>query len=221
MSEHPKKQKNTAPDSPREIRAGAIRSEGRLGSFEWVESLIIAIIVVGVVFTFVFRIITVNGDSMYPNLQHNDRLVVSSWFYTPKKGDVVILKRTEGLNEAIVKRVIATAGDRVYLDYDAGEVYVNGERLDETVYLDEDVHTYQPDTRYDLLDMPPEGLVVPDGHIFVLGDNRGVSLDSRYTDVGMVDTRYVMGKAQFTIFPFSRFGGVLNQPALTDGASAQ
>ncbi len=217
MSEHPKKQKDLVPETPNEPRSGAIRSEGRLGSFEWVESLIIAIIIVGVVFTFVFRIITVNGDSMYPNLQHNDRLVVSSWFYTPKKGDVVILKRTEGLNEAIVKRVIATAGDRVYLDYGAGEVYVNGERLDETVYLDEDVRTYQPDTRYDLLDMPPEGLEVPDGHIFVLGDNRKVSLDSRYTDVGMVDTRYVLGKAQFTIFPFSRFGGVINEPAQPAG----
>ncbi len=198
-----------------EVRSGAIRSETRLGSFEWVESLIIAIVVVGVVFTFLFRIVTVSGDSMWPNLHNNDRLVVSSWFYTPAKGDVVILKRTKGLTEPIVKRVIATEGDKIYIDYEAGDVYVNDHLLDESAYLDSNVKTYlSASSSQEALDMPEEGLVVPQGHIFVLGDNRTVSLDSRYASVGMVDTHYVLGKAQFMIFPFSRFGGVRNEAAV-------
>ncbi len=212
MSEEKKNQKEALAATEGGARSGAIRSEARLGSFEWVESLIIAIIVVGVIFTFVFRIITVNGQSMYPNLHNNDRLVVSSWFYNPSKGDVVILKRTEGLNEPIVKRVIATEGDKVAIR--DGQVYLNDQLLDETAYLDESVETFLPSTHAELMDELEEGMVVPEGCIFVLGDNRGDSMDSRYTAVGMVDTRYVLGKAQFTIFPFSRFGGVADEAAV-------
>ena len=212
MSEEKKNQKEALVATEGGARSGAIRSEARLGSFEWVESLIIAIIVVGVIFTFVFRIITVNGQSRYPNLHHNDRLVVSSWFYNPSKGDVVILKRTEGLNEPIVKRVIATEGDKVAIR--DGHVYLNDQLLDETAYLDESVETFLPSTHAELMDELEEGMVVPEGCIFVLGDNRGDSMDSRYTAVGMVDTRYVLGKAQFTIFPFSRFGGVADEAAV-------
>lgn len=188
-------------------KAGTIRSDVRIASFDWVESLIIAIVVVGVIFTFIFRIVTVSGTSMFPNLQNSDRIVVSSWFYTPQQGDVVVLKKTVGLDEAIVKRVIATEGQTVYIDYNAGDVYVDGQRLDETEYLGE-MKTYRPQTSDVLIDMPEGGLTVPEGHIFVLGDNRDVSLDSRYEKVGMVDVRYILGKAQFTLFPFNRFGFV-------------
>ncbi|MDD5953110.1 MAG: signal peptidase I [Oscillospiraceae bacterium] len=200
-----KKTQETDLASPQDARAGAIRSDVRIASFDWVESLIIAIIVVGVVFTFVFRIVTVSGTSMVPNLQNNDRIIVSSWFYQPKQGDVVVLKKTVGLNEPIVKRVIATEGQTVYLDYDHGEVYVDGKKLDETEYLGE-MKTYRPQTSEILIAMPEGGVTVPEGHIFVLGDNREVSLDSRYEKVGMVDTRYILGKAQLKLFPFNRFG---------------
>ncbi len=202
-----KKKAEETGSAPGGVRAGTIQSDVRIASFDWVESLIIAIVVVGVIFTFVFRIVTVSGSSMFPNLQDGDRVVVSSWFYTPKQGDVVVLKRTEGLDEPIVKRVIATEGQTVYIDYDAGDVYVDGKKLDETEYLG-DLKTYLPQTVDVLLDMPAEGLVVPEGCIFVLGDNRTVSLDSRYVVVGMVDVRYVLGKAQLTLFPFNRFGFV-------------
>ena len=188
-------------------KAGTIRSDVRIASFDWVESLIIAIIVVGIIFTFIFRIVTVSGTSMFPNLQDSDRIIVSSWFYQPKQGDVVVLKRTVGLDEPIVKRVIATEGQTVYIDYAAGDVYVDGGKLDETSYLG-DKKTYMPHSADVLIDMPEGGLTVPAGHIFVLGDNRDVSLDSRYEKVGMVDERYILGKAQFTVFPFGRFGVV-------------
>lgn len=203
MARH-KKKDNNLPDGVG-AKAGTIKSDVRIGSFDWVESLIIAIVVVGIIFTFIFRIVTVSGTSMFPNMQHNDRVIVSSWFYQPQQGDVVVLKRTEGLNEPIVKRVIATEGQTVYLDYAQGDVYVDGVKLDETEYLG-DAKTYKPQTTDELLEMPAEGLVVPAGHIFVLGDNRDVSLDSRYVSVGMVDNRYILGKAQLTLFPFNRFG---------------
>lgn len=189
------------------VKAGTVRSDVRIASFDWVESLMIAVVVVGIIFTFIFRIVTVSGTSMHPNLQNNDRIIVSSWFYKPQPGDVVVLKKTVGLNEPIVKRVIATEGQTVYIDGEKGDVYVDGKKLDETEYLG-DMKTYLPNSADALLEMPEGGLTVPAGCIYVLGDNRDVSLDSRYEKVGMVDTRYVLGKAQFTLFPFGRFGGV-------------
>lgn len=198
-------------------KPGTVRSDVRIASFDWVESLVIAVVVVGIVFTFLFRIVTVSGASMFPNLQNQDKLIVSNWFYTPQQGDVVVLKKTVGLNEPIVKRVIATEGQNVYIDYDKGDVYVDHQKLDETDYLG-DMKTYLPNTADILLDMPKEGLDVPKGYIFVLGDNREVSLDSRYEKVGMVDVRYVLGKAQFTLFPFERFGVVESYDIGTEAA---
>ena len=183
---------------------GSIKTGGVAACFDWTESLVIAVVVVGLIFTFIFRIVTVSGSSMDPNLHNGDRLVISSWSYKPQQFDVVVLKRTVGLDEPIIKRVIATAGQRVYIDYDEGAVYVDGEKLDESAYLSPSVVTTRPVE--DMLEFPEEGLVVPEGHIFVLGDNRRVSLDSRYTLVGMVDERYVLGKALLNIFPLNHMG---------------
>ena len=97
---------------------------------------------------------------------------------------------------------------RVYIDYDEGAVYVDGEKLDESAYLPENVKTTKPLSSEKLIEFPEEGLVVPEGHIFVLGDNRSVSLDSRFEAVGMVDERYVLGKALFKIYPFNHIGTI-------------
>ena len=137
-----------------------------------------------------------------------ESVVISSWSYKPQQFDVVVLKRTVGLDEPIVKRVIATEGQRVYIDYDEGAVYVDGEKLDESAYLSENVKTTKPLSSEKLIEFPEEGLVVPEGHIFVLGDNRSVSLDSRFEAVGMVDERYVLGKALFKIYPFNHIGTI-------------
>ena len=141
--------------------------------FEWMDSLIAAVIAVVLLFTFFFRVVTVDGSSMQPNLYSGDRLVVSSYFYTPSPGDVVVLKRTQGLPEPIVKRVIAVGGQEVDIDYQKGIVYVDGEPLDESAYIQNGI-THEPYTTEPLLEFPQ---VVPEGYIFVLGDNREISED--------------------------------------------
>lgn len=175
-----------------------------ISCFEWMESLIIALIAVVILFTFLFRIVTVDGTSMMPNLHSGDRLIVSSYFYQPKQGDIIVLKRTVGLPKPIVKRVIALEGQEVDIDYFTGTVYVDGQALDESAYIENGI-TFEPATSEPLLTFPQ---TVPEGHIFVLGDNRGVSEDSRFEAVGMVDERYIMGKAEWIVFPMSRFGRI-------------
>lgn len=167
-------------------------------SFEWTEALITSLIVVVILFTFIFRVVNVSGPSMLPNLRSNDRVVLSSYFYKPQRGDVVVITHTQKLNEPIIKRVIALENQTVDIDYAKGIVSVDGVALDESAYIENGI-TNQP-TDYTF------PLTVPKGHVFVLGDNREVSNDSRSSDVGMIDERYILGKAEMIVFPFDRFG---------------
>jgi signal peptidase I len=168
--------------------------------YEWMEALIASLIVVVVVFTFLFRVVNVSGSSMLPTLESNDRVLLSSLFYTPKQGDVVVISRTVGLSKPIIKRVIATEGQTVDIDFEKGLVLVDGEPLDESAYIENGITTQYSDFTF-----PME---VPEGCVFVLGDNRPVSKDSRSKDVGMVDERYILGKAEWIVFPFDRFGKI-------------
>ena len=145
------------------------------------------------VFTFVIRLIGVDGHSMVPTLQDGDRLLVmNSMLYDDYKyGDIVVLRKETFMQEPIVKRVIATAGQTVDIDFDEGVVYVDGRALEED-YINE--RTYlEEGTEFPL--------TVPEGSIFVMGDNRNRSSDSRDSRLGTVDTRYVIGKAVFLAFP--------------------
>ncbi len=164
--------------------------------FEWVEALITALITVVILFTFLFRIVNVSGPSMLPNLKSGDRVVVASYSYTPHQGDVVVITHTTGLNEPIIKRIIALENQVVNINYKTGTVSVDGVELDESAYIKNGITTQLSDYTFPL--------TVPKGHVFVLGDNRPVSNDSRFTDVGMVDERYILGKALFVVFPFDR-----------------
>ncbi len=170
------------------------------GCYEWMEALITSLIVVVMVFTFLFRVVNVSGSSMLPTLESSDRVLLSSLFYTPRQGDVVVISRTVGLDKPIIKRVIATEGQTVDIDFETGMVIVDGEILDESAYIENGITTQASD-----MEFPAQ---VPPGHIFVLGDNRSVSKDSRSSDVGMVDVRYVLGKAQWIVFPLDRFGSI-------------
>lgn len=180
------------------------KAEGRFSSelFSWGESLMAVLIFFVVVFTFFVRLIGVDGTSMYPTLQDRSIMLVSNLNYTPEKGDIVILRK-EGFysDQPIVKRVIATGGDTVDIDPVTGDVIVNGEVLDEP-YIFEKINTLE---RMGDLTYPQ---TVPEGCIYVLGDNRNGSTDSRWSSLGMVDERYVLGHVISVVFPFSDFGSV-------------
>lgn len=164
--------------------------------YDWMQSLVFALIICIIVFVFIFRIVDVSGNSMNPTLLNGDKLVVSDVFYKPKQGDIVIFRKDEYKAEALVKRVIATEGQTIEIDFDRGRVYVDGERLDEP-YIAEPTHNQ--------LDFQgPQ--TVPEGCVFVMGDNRNASSDSRRAQIGMVDERLIVGKVLLRVFPFDSIG---------------
>ena len=171
--------------------------ESRKNAYDWIQCLASALIVCVVIFIFVARVIDVKGTSMYPTLNNQDKMLVSDLFYTPKAGDIVVFKKDQYDPErALVKRVIATEGQEINIDFDRGIVYVDG------VALEEDYINELTTTKLDFIG--PQ--TVPDGCVFVMGDNRGVSLDSRSDEVGTVDEDRIIGKAFFRLYPFSEIG---------------
>jgi len=166
--------------------------------FDWVEALVTALIFIVLLFSLLVRITGVKGESMEPTLYNKDNLLVSNLFYTPKTGDIVIVSKQSFQSEPIVKRVIAVENQTVWLDTATGNVYVDGERIDEP-YIKETMN------RFGDVTFP---VTVPEGHIFVMGDNRNNSNDSRYSDIGMIDCREVIGKVLFRVFPLRTFGTV-------------
>lgn len=181
--------------TPEEIEQ--IEINNRSNVYDWIQCLMSALIVCVVLFIFVVRVIDVKGTSMYPTLNNQDKMLVSDIFYKPKAGDVVVFKKDQyDPSKALVKRVIATEGQEINIDFDRGIVYVDGEALEED-YINE-----LTTTKLDFIG--PQ--TVPEGCMFVMGDNRNMSTDSRKTEIGMVDTRLIIGKVYFVIFPLDSFG---------------
>lgn len=181
---------------------------------EWLvlcHDLVYILAAVLLLFTFFIRMSQVEGGSMNPTLVNHDRMLLLSnvWYSEPRRGDIVVATVPEFSAEPIVKRVIAVAGDTVDIDFERGIVYVNGKALDEPYIL--------APTRNDF---GSEGvaypLVVEKDHVFLMGDNRNDSYDSRYSSIGQVDERRILGKVFFLTLPgkdpdtgkrdFSRFG---------------
>lgn len=181
-----------------ERREQAMNAERRMvkSAYEWVESIAFAVITVVLIFTFLFRVVGVDGESMEPTLTNGSFVIISDLFYQPKQGDVVVITPTVSLDIPIIKRVVATEGQTVDIDFITGDVIVDGEVLDEP-YIAQRTHL-----KYDI-DFPQ---TVPKGHIFVMGDNRNHSLDSRDSSIGMVDNRYLLGKALMRVLPVSEIG---------------
>lgn len=181
--------KMTVPDE-RQVRSSL---------YDWIQSLLFALILCIFLFVFAFKIIDVNGSSMVPTLRNGDKLFVSNLFYTPVAGDVVVFKTDSyDPDKALVKRVIATEGQEVSIDFDNGIIYIDGIPIEE-YYINETTTT-----KLDFIG--PK--TVPEGCLFVLGDNRNASTDSRKKEIGMVDKRMLLGKAYYVLFPLSDFGKI-------------
>ena len=172
-----------------------VRGQGML---EWYEALISAALVLVLVFSFVFRIIQVDGSSMVPTLTNGDKLIVWGAGYTPERGDVVIVDSYTTYGKPLVKRVIAKGGDTISIDYETGTVTVNGEVLQEDYIAEPTYLGYDVEFPY----------TVPEGTVFVMGDNRNQSLDSRSSYIGCIDEQDILGKVLVCFLPFADFGVV-------------
>ena len=177
----------------RSLEIKLVKNEFAATVFDWLGSLFMALVVVLLVMTFGFRIIDVDGKSMEPTLIDSDKVLITDLFYTPHNGDIVIISHGEEYPKPLVKRVIATAGQELKLDYENNAVYVDGQKLDEPYIQGTTV-------RGDVAEEELNG-VVPEGKVFVMGDNRSISLDSRYKQIGFIDESYIIGKAQLDVIP--------------------
>lgn len=159
--------------------------------FDWLSAIVFAVIFVTVIFTFTIRTVSVSGTSMVPTLQNKDTLIMSRIYTKPQNGDIIVLTKPIGGDEPLIKRVIATEGQVIDIDFEKGQVYVDGVVLHEP-------YIYEPTTTQWDMTFPQ---TVPENCVFVLGDNRNNSKDSRWASVGMVDERYIAGKVIYRISP--------------------
>lgn len=187
------------------------RENWRQSLFEWLELLAVVLVIIVTLFTFVISVVGVDGSSMYPTLHDRDLMLVQRIGYSPQQGDVVVLRKDNTFaNQALVKRVIATGGQTVYIDYDANTITVDGQTLEEPYLNFEYDDLYGSDYMADRVDLDPQYVnqefTVPEGCVFVCGDNRNHSSDSRVGLLGMVDERYIIGRVLVVFFPFTHFG---------------
>lgn len=174
----------------------------KLDLYFWLQALVMALIALILVFTFLGRVVGVDGDSMVPTLHDGDMILLQSAGYTPRQNDVIVLTKPFGpFRGPIVKRVIAVGGQTVEIDYAAGTVLVDGLPLEEP-YLNEVMCA--PSDPHETI----SSATVPEGCLFVMGDNRNHSSDSRDERLGVVDARYVLGRAAAVLLPLSHAGAI-------------
>jgi len=175
-----------------DVRTEDAQRRVRMELYDWLQCIVTAIICGVLIFVFIGRTISVDGISMMQTLRHTDRVIMSNLNYTPKNGDIVVFQSPSDLFEyPLVKRVIGIAGQTIDMNFDTGDVYVDGSLLNEA-YINT-MTTSSHDFR--------EPVFIPRGYVFVMGDNRNSSTDSRDNKVGLVDTRYILGKVLFILVP--------------------
>ena len=183
---------NKTSDSPSNNTIGSL--------YEWMEAAVFSLLCVTLVFSFLFRIVSVDGNSINRTLFHGDRLIITRLFYTPKRGDIIIINRYT--QEPLVKRVIAVGGDTLEIIGDSQEVIVNGKVVNESSYSIGITEPIEYQNEY-------KAKPIPDGWLFVMGDNRENSRDSRtMSEIGFIKYEDIMGKAIFRFFPISQVGGL-------------
>lgn len=192
--------KNT-PDESAKVKYSLCTKKSVNYAFETIKTIIFVFAVMSVLFIFVVRDANVVGTSMMNTLHDGDKVLLTDILYKPHVNDIVAINAENSIEKRIIKRVIATEGQTIKIDYDTGEVCVDGVILEEK-YVSS--FTKKPNNDYAI------PYVVPKGKIFVMGDNRYVSLDSRNEDIGLVSVSDVIGKAQFIFFPFDRIEYLYN-----------
>lgn len=164
------------------------------GIYDVVSIVATAVVAVTFSFIFLFRTVGVSGNSMYPTLHDFDRIILSAFDFVPENGDIVVTcqpSKSTAIEDVLVKRIIATGGQTVDIDFENGVVYVDGVALDEP-YINEPTRD-----REDFF----SAVTVPEGYVFVMGDNRNHSTDSRDNRVGLIREEYILGELLFRMMP--------------------
>ena len=167
--------------------------------YDMASVLAVAVVTIMLIFTFVFRVVGVEGTSMVPTLQHKDYLIVSAFDKEPAYGQVVIITQPNYFDQPIVKRIIATENQVVDINFATGDVYVDGVLLDEPYINNRTVNN-------EGVSFP---VTVPEGHVFVMGDNRQGSTDSRSEKIGFIHEDYILGVAKFKPFSVDEYTGAM------------
>ena len=190
-----KKQKNIAEEKSQPIentdpeQVKPFSEKARNFAYEVVSVFLTAVILIMLLFTFGVRFVSVVGSSMEPTLHTSDWVLLSQAKYTPSYGDIVVISQPNTYGENIIKRVIATEGQTVNINFQTGQVYIDGAEIYEPYILNSTINSYD-------LEFP---LTVPENHVFVMGDNRQGSIDSRASAIGFIRTEYILGKADVAL----------------------
>lgn len=193
-------------DEKKSAESGALQFKGIWAElYEWLEAIAFALAIVVLLFTFVFRIVRVDGDSMTPTLQNENRVLVNRLMREPEENDIVIVVMPEdaAYNKTLIKRVVAVGGEYIQI-------------LDGTVYVGETPENMTPRRIVGLPEITVLGnahdwsspVLVPEDCVFVMGDNRNDSLDSRDTRVGFIPKERLLGNVILRMYPVSEFGTV-------------
>ena len=177
----------------------------RLDIIEYIELIVVTFSIIVVLFSLAFKHCTVDGPSMNNTLEDGDIVVCTNIFYKPKRGDIVVFHQTGTENKPIVKRVIGVPGDKISIEYYSQTMVITIEDKDGNIQiLEEDYIKYDYQRYFSSFSCEE----VKEGTVFVLGDNRNNSLDSRFESIGLVDTRRILGKVSFRVVPFNKFGSI-------------